>query len=213
MALSSLPAHPQRDVALEQYMTDGEVAATWMQAIRDSGDLTVQSDDGERPATVCDLGAGNGVLGLAAVLCGAKRAWLVECDEAACSVAIAATERLGLTDVISVVHDRVLGRWDSGWTGGEAAITPDVIIMNPPWGRQTERADRAFLDAAFASPAGIIHVLHSAGASHIEGLAEAAGWTADRWLEGDLPLPAAYRHHEQRRGTTRCAMWRIRPQV
>jgi len=210
MALSRLPAHPQRSAALEQYATDGEVAATWLCAIRDNGDFVVEDDEvenHERAANVVDLGAGNGVLGLAALLCGARHATLVEIDDESCDTAANAAEVLELSDCITIVRDRIMGEWPKSWQSESGEC--DLIIMNPPWGKQTLHADRAFLNSAFASPANIIHLLHSSKATHIESAAEAAGWTALRWLEDELPLPATYSHHTQRRGVTGCAMWRI----
>jgi putative methylase len=210
MALSRLPAHPQHSAALEQYATDGEVAATWLCAIRDYGDFVVHSEEAEsqeRAANVVDLGSGNGVLGLAALLCGARHATLIEIDEECCEISATAADRLELTERITIVRDRIMGNWPPNWQSGDSEC--DLIIMNPPWGKQTLHADRMFLNSAFASPAKIIHLLHSRKATHIENAAEVAGWTAVRWLESELPLPAAYSHHTQRRGVTGCAMWRI----
>ncbi len=207
MALSRLPTHPQRSAALEQYVTDGEVAATWLCAIRENGDFIIQGEESERAANIVDLGSGNGVLGLAALLCGAKHATLIELDEVCCKIATAAAKDLELGDQTTIVRDRIMGEWSTSWQSESDKC--DLIIMNPPWGKQTLHADRMFLNSAFASPAKIIHLLHSGKATHIESAAKAAGWTATRWLKAELPLPAAYNHHTQRRGVTECAMWRI----
>ena len=39
MALSKLPPHPQHDVTLEQYATEGDFAARWIAEIVQRGDL------------------------------------------------------------------------------------------------------------------------------------------------------------------------------
>jgi len=57
MLLSGLLPHPCDSVELEQYTTDGDLAARWLTDISAFGDLT-------EGCTVADLGAGNGVLGL-----------------------------------------------------------------------------------------------------------------------------------------------------
>jgi predicted RNA methylase len=86
----------------------------------------------------------------------------------------------------------------------------DVVISNPPWGRQTPKADRPFLEAILST--GVpTHVLHSAEASHIQPLFEDAGWAVERYGEADLALPAAYEHHSRERGKTRVAFWRLSP--
>ena len=73
MALSNLPTHPQRDVSLEQYATEGDFAARWIAEIVQRGDL------GE-DTRVVDLGAGNGILGIGCLLAGAESVLLVEQD-------------------------------------------------------------------------------------------------------------------------------------
>ncbi|MEE3114131.1 MAG: hypothetical protein VX303_04315, partial [Candidatus Thermoplasmatota archaeon] len=86
----------------------------------------------------------------------------------------------------------------------------DLVITNPPWGRQVERSDRPFLDAILS--AGVTaHVMHSAGASHIQPIFEAAGWGVERYGEADVALPAAFEHHARERGRTRAAFWRLAP--
>mmetsp|Transcript_17608 Transcript_17608/g.48620 ORF Transcript_17608/g.48620 Transcript_17608/m.48620 type:complete len:93 (-) Transcript_17608:8-286(-) len=79
--------------------------------------------------------------------------------------------------------------------------------MNPPWGQQRRSADRPFLEAAAAVAGRSIHLLHSAGAIHIEPWFADAGWSAERWMELELPLPRTYAHQKQRRGFTSAAMW------
>ncbi len=194
--LSQLNPHPCNSVELEQYTTGGDLAARWLTDIAAFGDLS-------EGCTVADLGAGNGVLGLGALAMGAGRAILVEADEAACDVAKSNAESMGFADSVEVIQA----------TLGSDTIdlgSADVVISNPPWGRQTPRADRPLLEAmiAAATPA---HLLHSAEATHIKPLFEDAGWSAERHGEADFALPAAYSHHSRQRGRTRAAFWRLVP--
>jgi predicted RNA methylase len=134
---------------------------------------------------------------------GAGRAILVETDQAACDVAKSNAESMGFADSVEVIQA----------TLGSDPIdlgSADVVISNPPWGRQTPRADRPFLEAMIAAavPA---HLLHSAEASHIRPLFEEAGWSTERYGEADFALPAAYSHHSRQRGRTRAAFWRLAP--
>ena len=194
--LSQLNPHPCNSVELEQYTTGGDLAARWLTDIAAFGDLS-------EGCTVADLGAGNGVLGLGALAMGAGRAILVEADEAACDVAKSNAESMGFADSVEVIQA----------TLGSDTIdlgSADVVISNPPWGRQTPRADRPLLEAmiAAATPA---HLLHSAEATHIKPLFEDVGWSAERHGEADFALPAAYSHHSRQRGRTRAAFWRLVP--
>ena len=196
MLLSSLSEHPSNSAELEQYTTDGDLAARWLADIAAFGDLS-------RGCTVADLGSGNGILGLGALALGAGRAILVEVDEAACEVAKSNAESMGFTESVEVIQA----------TLGSNSIdlgSADVVISNPPWGRQAHRADRPFLEAmiASASPA---HLLHSAEATHIQPLFEDVGWSAERYGEADFSLPAKFTHHSRERGKTRAAFWRLTP--
>ena len=196
MMLSGLEQLQSQSVELEQYTTDGDLAARWLADIAAFGDL---SED----CTVVDLGAGNGVLGLGALAMGAGRAALVEADQAACDVAKSNAESIGFADSVEVIQ-ATLGS-DPVDLG-----SADVVISNPPWGRQTHRADRPFLEAMIdaAAPA---HLLHSAEATHIQPLFENAGWSTERYGDADFALPAAYSHHSRKRGRTRAAFWRLTP--
>jgi len=194
--LSQLNPHPCNSVELEQYTTGGDLAARWLTDIAAFGDLS-------EGCTVADLGAGNGVLGLGALAMGAGRAILLEADEAACDVAKSNAESMGFADSVEVIQ-AMLG------SDPIDLSSADVVISNPPWGSQTPRADRPFLEAMIAAavPA---HLLHSAEATHIQPLFEEAGWTAERYGEADFALPAAYSHHSKQRGRTRAAFWRLVP--
>ena len=196
MILSGLEPHPSNSVELEQYTIEGDLAVRWLSDIVAFGDLA-------EGCTVADLGAGNGVLGLGALAMGAGRALLVEADQTACDVAMFNAESMRFADSVELIQATL---------GSEPVdlSSADVIISNPPWGRQMSRADRPFLEAMIAAeiPA---HLLHSAEAIHIQPLFEDAGWSAERYGEADFALPAAYSHHSRQRGRTRAAFWRLAP--
>ena len=196
MLLSGLEPHLSNSVELEQYSTDGDLAARWLTDIAAFGDLS-------EGCTVADLGAGNGVLGLGALAMGAGGAILVEADQAACDVAKSNAESTGFANSVEVIRAKL---------GSDSVdlSSADVVISNPPWGRQTPRADRPFLEAMIAT-ATPTHLLHSAEATHIQPLFEDAGWSAERYGEADFALPAAYSHHSRQRGKTRAAFWRLTP--
>ena len=196
MLLSRLEPSPPNSVELEQYATGGDLAARWIADI-------VAYDDMPRGCSVVDLGSGNGILGLGAMVMGAGRAILVESDGLACDVARYNAESMGFSDSIEVVHS----------TLGSESIdlgNADLIISNPPWGRQIPRADRPFLDSIISARV-TSHLMHSAEASHIEPLFEEHGWSVERYGEADFSLPAAYSHHSRQRGKTRAAFWRLDP--
>ena len=196
MLLSGLEPHPSNSVELEQYTTDGDLAVRWLSDIVAFGDLS-------ESCKVADLGAGNGVLGLGALAMGAGRAILVETDQAACGVARSNAESMGLTDSVQVIHS----------TLGSDPVdlgSADVVVSNPPWGSQSPKADRPFIDSILSARVPS-HLMHSSEASHIEPLFGEQGWSVERYGEADFALPAVYSHHSRQRGKTRAAFWRLTP--
>ena len=194
--LSKLTAHPCRDVTLEQYATEGDLAAYWM--------LAVDQLDGFEGKVVADLGAGNGILGIGALLLGARRVVFVETDEDALEV---------LRSNVASLEDDLPDRADvvAGHVGLDDLPLDDVdlVVMNPPWGVQRERADRPFLDVAFTSAGLAVHLLHSDRASHVEAMAASHDWEAEAVLRTEFRLPPTYEHHAKRTGTTDVQCWRF----
>ena len=85
--LSGLEQTQSPLVELEQYSTDGDLAARWLTDISTFGDL-------HEGCTVADLGAGNGVLGLGAMALGAGRTVLIDSDQNACYTAQSNAEKM-----------------------------------------------------------------------------------------------------------------------
>jgi len=195
MILSSLPEHPCNSAELEQYSTSGDIAAMLTMEILSRGDL---DDD----SVVVDLGAGNGIFGISTALVGASQVVLVEIDQSACAVAFEAIKKVDMGDVVEVMCCSVDASFDL--TG------VDLVISNPPWGLQTPKADRPFLEAMIRSGA-TCYLVHSAEATHIEPFFERSGWGVERWWEADFALPAKFSHHSRRQSRTRAAFWRLTP--
>ena len=124
ISLSKLQPHPCEDVDLEQYSTDGNIASQFISSIVSFGDLSPDSIIG-------DLGAGNGILGIGALKIGAKKCIFLEADKKACEI----------------LHENlVLNNYnESGIIINEFLDTNtnfpkvDLIICNPPWGRQKKK--------------------------------------------------------------------------
>ena len=133
-------------------------ARRWMD-IHSFGDM-------QEGCKVADLGAGNGIIGLGSFLVGARSSILLEADQMVRNRPKNA-KQMGFTDSVRIIQS-TLGT-DSLDIG-----SADLIISNPPWGRQSPKADRPFLDAILSSQI-ISHIMHSAEASHIEPLSRGPG--------------------------------------
>ena len=98
---------------LEQYATEGNLAAEWLAAMAAFGDL-----DGR---AVVDVGAGNGILGLGALMLGAASVRLIEADPSVAEVAERNAAEVG-TEVDVLVH-AVQAVGDLGSVGGAVLIS------------------------------------------------------------------------------------------
>ena len=194
--LSKLERISVPSLDLEQYQTEGELAARWMFDIRAFDDFT----EGCR---VVDLGSGNGILGIGAILMGAEYATLVEVDDESCKVCRRNVESLGLSERVKVVNSQIGEKGDDFYEA-------DLVISNPPWGAQRSAADRPFLETIL-SIGTIAHIMHSAEATHIQNFFSNIGWSSEKYGECDFALPATYGHHASKRGRTRASLWRISP--
>ena len=196
MELSKLEKITNKKSELEQYQTEGEIAARWLFDILAFNDIS-------QGCRVADIGSGNGILGIGAALLGAESVSLVEIDKESCKISQRNIESFNLANRISVINSDVTDIDDS-------FQQPDVVISNPPWGRQKKGADRSFLEAIITLRANS-HLMHSTEATHIDNFFSQYGWSSERYADFDFSLPASYKHHTKQRGITKASLWRITP--
>jgi len=116
------------DPSLEQYMTPAIIASDILFTAYSEGDIGGMD--------VNDLGCGTGMFSIGSRLLGAENVHGFDVSEKAIAVAEENAAALN-TDVIFEVCDI-----------DDITNKADTVIMNPPFGCQTKRADRRFLDKA-----------------------------------------------------------------
>ena len=195
--LSKLEPHPCNSVELEQYVTEGDLAAFWLLAVDQLDDLENKS--------VLDLGSGNGILGLGAAYLGANEILLIEADHDAHEVSKNNIAKVNQKFEIKINSIKAM----IGIDDIELSKKYDIIIMNPPWGFQTEKADRPLLEFSFGQNADSIYVLHSAKEKHLQAMAKDFGYDGEIVFETDFRLPAKYSHHVKKSSMTEARCWRF----
>ncbi|MFP4591200.1 MAG: METTL5 family protein, partial [Halobacteriales archaeon] len=177
-ALEAVAGFEVPDPDLEQYATSAEVAASLVHEAAVRGDL-------DRP--VVDLGAGTGMLAVAAALRGAPVVVGLERDPDAVGVAAANADRLGVA---------------VDWTIGAVEALPlrpaepVTVLTNPPFGAKLDRrgADRPFLAAA-ADIAAVSYSIHNAGSLEflLAYIADLGGEVTHEY-RATLELPRQFEH-------------------
>ena len=195
--LSKLTPHPQQSVELEQYATEGDLAAFLVLAIDQLDDLNCKS--------IVDIGSGNGVLGLGCAMIGASKITLIEADETVNNVAKSNCEKVMSkyrckTKIITCML---------GIDKAPIVSDIDIVVMNPPWGFQTNKADRPLIDYAFSLKPKSIYVLHSAKANHIMAIAKNNGYQGEIVFQSNFRLPPKYSHQSRKMGQTEVRCWRF----
>ncbi|WP_053947475.1 METTL5 family protein [Halolamina sediminis] len=194
--LHGLAGFRDPDVTLEQYPTPPDLAAHLLHLAGLQGDIAGR--------TVLDLGAGTGLLALAAACRDPTRVVGLERDADALAVA-RENERA------------VAAGTPVDWLRADATHPPlpadsvSTVVTNPPFGAQSgnEGADRAFLRTA-ASVAGVSYSIHNAGSqAFVESFAADEGGDVTHAFAAEFEIPRLYDHHERERAEIEVEVFRI----
>lgn len=181
IVLSTLEGFPTANAKKEQYTTDSEIAAQILHNVL--GDFADKN--------VVDLGAGTGILGIGALLCGAKEAILIEQDAEALKVAeknyAAIQSEFSVGEATFVNKDMA-----------EFCQNADIVVMNPPFGTKQEHADKKFLEKAF-STAPVVYSFHKTSTrKFVEAVAKDHGFVVSHSWDFQFPLKQTMKFHEHK---------------
>lgn len=182
--LSNLKGFKEQKVSLEQYTTDSEIAASilWDACLR--GDI--------RQKVIADFGSGTGILGLGALLLGAKKVYFIEIDQDAIKISKDNYKRL--KSEFSLKGCAVF--LNQGIQDFDKAV--DVIIENPPFGVKKRHADKIFLEKAIKT-APIVYSLHkSESKCFIDSFCRDNNINSANITTFTFPLKASLDYHKKR---------------
>jgi len=194
--LHGLAGFRDPDIDLEQYPTPPDLAAHLLHLADLQGDIADR--------TVLDLGAGTGMLALAAACRGPTRVLALERD----------------ADALAVARENehtVAPETPVDWLRGDATRPPfpddavSTVVMNPPFGAQSgsEGADRAFLETA-AAVASVSYSVHNAGSqAFVEAFVADEGGTVTHAFAAEFAVRRLYEHHERDREEISVELFRI----
>lgn len=190
MALQKVRNFDDPDPSLEQYMTPAWMASEILFEAYRLGDV-----EGMK---VIDLGCGTGMFSIGAWLMGAGMVRGFDASEKALSVAVLNAEDLGAeVDFVQCDVSRV----------SEGA---DTVFMNPPFGCQTRRADRTFLDKALEC-AEVVYSIHMANSlDFVREYVESKGRRIDSSITYKYEIPHTFAFHKRTKMAVDVAAVRIR---
>ncbi|MGC8617901.1 MAG: METTL5 family protein [Thermoplasmata archaeon] len=187
--LSKLKRMAIRDSRLEQYPTPPDIAATMLYRALGDGCL--------RDKIVADLGCGNGIFAIGALMLGARKAYGIDSDEDAIIVARENSEQFG--DRIILTTEDV----------AEFNVPVDTILMNPPFGSQKRNADIPFIEKALEYSKDFYIVLNYKAGDFLENVIEGKGeilWEEDM----EIPVAHSYEFHRKEIKMIKAKMSRVR---
>jgi putative methylase len=134
--LSKLKVFSKPQLELEQYPLPGKQASDILWTAFQQGDIENK--------TIADLGCGTGILGIGALLLGAKKVYFLDKSQAA--IKIAKENLYFIEKELNIALNRkalfLIGDINNFNTKVQ------VTIQNPPFGTKTEYIDRVFLEKA-----------------------------------------------------------------
>lgn len=192
--LSKLSTFENPKLMKEQYATDSESAAEALWFAYMQGDI--------QGRTIADFGCGTGLLGVAALLLGAGKAYFIDSDEAALAIArknIASADE-AIAAKATIVNDDVTN----------FAQEVDAVIQNPPFGTKQKHADREFLLQAF-KVAYVVYSFHKIlTADFVKKVAADNGFAVTHILPLQLQLKKTFGFHNSRIKRVDVGVFRIK---
>ncbi|UCH89149.1 MAG: methyltransferase [Thermoplasmata archaeon] len=157
--LEKVPDFKSPDAKMEQYKTPAPIAADILFNALSSGDVIDKH--------VVDLGCGTGIFAIGAKMLGAQKVQGLDIDSSAIELA----REFSLEHRLEIEFD-VKDVAECEWMC-------DTVIQNPPFGAQTKRADRVFLETA-ARIGEVMYSIHNANTREfIANLIDKLGYSID----------------------------------
>ena len=190
LALATLQSFEEPSMKDEQYSTPADIAADVLWNAQMLGDIEhdATTTDENETREVLDLGCGNGILGIAALLLGAHSVLFLDKDESALAICRKNLHTMDIDDEHYVlVHEEIQN----------SDLHADLCLCNPPFGTKIKNADRIFLEKGMRST--VLYFFHKTTTQDfIEKMVAKGGKTiTHRWLYR-WPLKATMEHHRKR---------------
>ncbi len=198
IVLSKLKSFEKPSLKLEQYPTPSSIAGEWIwqMALRDE----------IRGKTFLDAASGPGILGLGALLMGAKKVFFVDKDEDVIETAINnynnLKEEYEIGDAEFIVED--ISLFDE---------KVDLVIQNPPFGTKEKHMDKKFLEKAF-EVSKIVYSMHKYSTrKFVESICQDFKFEITDLWRYDFPIKKTFAFHEKPIKVVDVGLWRMEKSI
>jgi putative methylase len=199
IALSRLKTFEDADHEKEQYATDSEIAAEILWNAFMANDLQEKE--------IADLGCGTGILGIGALLLGAKMVYFVDIDGKALDIL-----RENLDSI-----EKETGKFANFEIRQESMIQfskkVDLVLQNPPFGTRVKHADREFLEHAFKMADRVYSFHKTETRDFITDFSRQKGFSITNYFEFSFPLKQTMNFHDKRLYRINVCCFRLEKQV
>lgn len=193
VVLSKLKKLDHYNINLEQYQTDSELAAgiLWDASLGNN----------IKNKTIADLGCGNGIFGIGAILLGAKKVFFVDSDKAATNLV---KENLNSMKInrsrYTIINDDI--------SGFDKKV--DLVMMNPPFGVVKRHNDQYFLEKAFEISNMIISMHKIESKKFIEQLSSKHGFEVEKIKELTFGIKKIMKFHTKKIHGVKVGCWMLK---
>ncbi|PIN79443.1 DNA methylase [Candidatus Woesearchaeota archaeon CG10_big_fil_rev_8_21_14_0_10_34_8] len=176
--LSRLKVFNKPNINLEQYPTNSEIASTILWDAYMKGDIENK--------TIADLGAGTGILGIGALLLGAKKVYFIEKDKETITILEKNLENI---EGSYIVINEDIKDFDE---------KVDTVLQNPPFGTKQKHADKSFLEKAF-SIGKVIYSFHKTSTDNfVRAIARDFNFNITETYKFNFPLRQTAKFHKKK---------------
>ncbi|MDI3473996.1 MAG: putative methylase [Candidatus Woesearchaeota archaeon] len=164
----------------EQYPTDSEIAAEVLWHAFMKGWI--------KDKIVADFGAGTGILGIGALILGAKKCFFVEKDKNVVEILKRNIERRDLMDKSNLIEGDIK----------DFKEKVELVVENPPFGTRKKGSDVSFLEKAFRVSKRVISFHKSSTRDYIISFGRKCGFESIDEINFFIPLKNTMKFHKKR---------------
>ena len=190
--LSGLKGFENPEFRLEQYITPSEIVSDFLWFCYMQGDI--------KNKVIADLGCGTGMLGIGALLLGAKKVYFIDKSAKALEIAKNNFNSLKLAKNSAVFLCQDVKNFNNN---------VDTVIENPPFGVKNEHADKGFLEQAVKISDKIYSFHKIESEEFIKKFSKDNGFGSKIIFIFNFPLKLSMKYHTKEVKKIKVGVWKL----